>query len=192
MPPVILASGSPYRKELLARLISDFRCISPSVDEDSVKDSGLSPDQTAQKLARLKAETVAALHSDAIVIGSDQVADLNGQILGKPHTVERACQQLQRMSGVSHRLVTAFCLCFQQQRIEFSSITTLHMRSLTNEEIERYVVKDQPLDCAGSYRIEAAGIGLFEQIQTEDFTSIIGLPLIRLTTELRRLGVSIP
>ncbi|MBL8811396.1 MAG: septum formation protein Maf [Planctomycetaceae bacterium] len=192
MPPVILASGSPYRKELLQRVFSDFQCMAPNLDEESLKSSGLEPDRIAQHLARAKAEAVAANHADAIVIGSDQVADLDGQLLGKPHTVEQACLQLSLMSGSEHRLITAVCLCFQQHRVEFSCVTTLRMRSLTADEILRYVQRDQPLDCAGSYRIEAAGIGLFERIQTDDFTSIIGLPLIQLVTELRNLGVRIP
>lgn len=192
MPDVILASGSPYRRELLSRLISDFQCIAPNVDEEALKSSGLEPDEIAQRLASAKAEAIAANHPDAIVIGSDQVADLNGQLLGKPHTVEQACLQLSLMSGGKHHLITAVCLCFQQQRIEFRCITTLWMRTLSAQEILRYVQRDQPLDCSGSYRIEAAGIGLFERMETEDFTSIIGLPLIQLTTELLQLGVSIP
>lgn len=192
MPHVILASGSPYRKELLSRLLDQFRCISPEVDEDAVKSPGRSPDEIARHLARAKAEVIAHAEPEFIVIGSDQVADLNGQILGKPKTVENACAQLQQMAGRTHRLITAVCLCLDVHCIEFQCVTTLAMRSLSDEEILRYVTKDLPLDCAGSYRIEAAGISLFEQIETGDFTSIIGLPLIQLTSELRRLGVRIP
>lgn len=173
-------------------MIRDFECIAPNVDEDSIKSTGMEPGKVAQCLARAKAEAIASNHTNAIVIGSDQAADLNGQLLGKPHTVEQACQQLSLMAGTEHRLITAVCLCFQQHCIEFSCITKLHMRFLSADEIYRYVQKDQPLDCAGSYRIEAAGISLFEHIQTEDFTSIIGLPLIQVTTELRYLGVNIP
>lgn len=192
MTQVILASGSPYRKELLNRLLNEFRCISPEIEEDDFKKPGRSPEAVAQVLARAKAETVAAAEPESIVIGSDQVADLNGRILGKPKTFENACEQLRQMSGNTHQLVTAVCLCFGDQRIEFSCITSLVMRSLNPEEIHRYVSKDMPLDCAGSYRIEAAGISLFERVETDDFTSIIGLPLIQLTSELRRLGVAIP
>lgn len=192
MPHVILASGSPYRKELLSRLLDGFRCISPEIDEDAFKNSGRSPDEIARQLARAKAEVIAGTEPESIVIGSDQVADLSGLILGKPKTVENACEQLRQMAGNAHRLITAVCLCLGDRRIEFSCVTTLSMRSLSRDEIVRYVTKDVPLDCAGSYRIEAAGIGLFERIETDDFTSIIGLPLIQLTSELRRLGVQIP
>lgn len=192
MPHVILASGSPYRKELLTRLIDQFRCLSPEIDEDLVKNSGRSPEEIARHLARTKAEVIAHAEPESIVIGSDQVADLNGQILGKPKTIENACAQLQQMAGRTHRLITAVCLCLGDHRVEFCCVTTLAMRSLSHDEIQRYVTRDMPLDCAGSYRIEAAGIGLFNTIETDDFTSIIGLPLIQLTSELRQLGVQIP
>ncbi|MEN9553891.1 MAG: hypothetical protein RLZZ232_177 [Planctomycetota bacterium] len=191
MGNLILASGSPYRQELLKRIASNFQVIVPQVDEDSVKQSGLSPVDVASCLARMKAAAVAADYPDAVVIGSDQLVDLNGRILGKPGTAERACQQLQDMSGQSHRLLTAVCVmgpghgqdrCFLQE-------TVLWMRPLDHQEISAYVSRDQPLDCAGSYRIEAAGISLFEKIDTGDFTAIMGLPLIQLAAELRALGV---
>ena len=191
MGNLILASGSPYRQELLKRIASKFQVIVPQVDEDAVKQSGLSPVDVATCLARMKAAAVAADHPDAVVIGSDQLVDLNGRILCKPGTAERACQQLQDMSGQSHRLLTAVCVmgpgpgqerCFLQE-------TVLWMRPLDHEEISAYVSRDQPLDCAGSYRIEAAGISLFEKIDTGDFTAIMGLPLIQLAAELRALCV---
>ena len=188
MGKLILASGSPYRRELLKRLVSDFEVVVPDVDEEAVKDSGLPPADVACRLALMKATAVAELRPGAIVIGSDQLVDLDGRILGKPHTAERACQQLLDMAGRHHRLLTAVCVTGPHGVTQFIEETGLWMRTLETHEAEAYVLKDQPLDCAGSYRIEAAGIGLFERIETSDFTAIMGLPLMRLASVLRAIG----
>jgi len=189
---LILASGSTYRRELLSRIVSSFDTQIPGVDEDAIKNSGRSPLQTACTLASMKADTVAALNPSAIVIGSDQLVDLNGVILGKPGTPEQCCRQLTAMSGRTHRLITAVCVRTDTHSFEFTELTELQMHSLSPAEIQRYVERDAPIDCAGSYRIEAAGIALFRAIRTTDSTAIIGLPLLRLSRILRELGVSIP
>ena len=192
MKKLILASGSTYRRELLSRNVSSFEVQIPGVDEDAVKNSGRSPLQTACTLASMKAAAVAAKHPTAIVIGSDQLVDLNGVILGKPGTPEQCCRQLTAMSGQTHRLITAVCVQTDTHSYEFTELTELQMRPLDPAEIQRYVERDAPMDCAGSYRIEAAGIALFSAIRTTDSTAIIGLPLLRLSKILRELGVPIP
>lgn len=191
MGKLILASGSPYRQELLKRLVSDFEVVVPNVDEDLVKDSGLSPLDVACRLARMKATAVAEQHPGAIVIGSDQLVDLGGRILGKPHTVERACQQLLEMSGRYHRLLTAVCIIGPGGVTQFFAETGLWMRTLEEHEAAAYVRKDNPLDCAGSYRIEGGGIALFEKIETTDFTAIMGLPLMELGAVLRAMSLTL-
>ncbi len=147
-------------------------------------------------LAALKAEAVFDRFPDATVIGSDQVATVDGEILGKPHTFENAVEQLMKLSGRTHRLLTAVHICGPSNSghvpVSFLNEVQLTMRRLTRAELARYVERDQPLDCAGSYKIEEAGIGLFESVQCSDFTSIIGLPLMDVCTELRRRGFSIP
>jgi septum formation protein len=192
MPSVILASGSKYRRELLQRLLADFVCESPDVDEASFHSASISPDQLARQLAMEKARVIANRFPDAIVIGSDQLVDLNQTVLGKPGSASAAVEQLMTMSGKTHRLVTAVCVAFRERTIEFANITTLTMRTLTRDEATRYVERDQPIDCAGSYKIESLGISLFDRIETEDFTAITGLPLIQLSRELRLLGVDVP
>jgi septum formation protein len=190
--PIVLASSSKYRRELLQRLVPEFRWQSPDVDEDSFLFSGVVPESLAAILAGAKAEAVAKNHPDAVVIGSDQLADLNGEILGKPGSRDAAIAQLTRMSGQSHRLITAVCVIAPESRFDLLHITTLTMRRLSREEIERYVDRDQPIDCAGSYKIECLGISLFDHIETTDFTSIMGLPLIPLGKHLRSLGIQVP
>lgn len=197
MPPrLILASTSVYRRTLLSRLMTNFESIAPGVDErDAVADLR-DPELVATRLAALKAEAVFDRFPDATVIGSDQVATVDGEILGKPHTLENAVEQLMKLSGRTHRLLTAVHICGPTNSghvpVSFLNEVQLTMRSLTRMELARYVERDQPLDCAGSYKIEEAGIGLFESIQCSDFTSIIGLPLMDVSTELRRRGFSIP
>ncbi len=192
MPDVILASGSKYRRELLQRLLPEFGCESPDVDEASFHSPERSPDQLAIRLAFEKANVIAERFSESLVIGSDQLVDLDRTVLGKPGSVSAAVDQLMSMSGKTHRLVTAVCVSCRGQNFEFTNVTTLTMRTLTRDEATRYVERDQPIDCAGSYRIESLGIALFERIDTSDFTSIMGLPLIQLSSVLRDLGVAIP
>lgn len=192
MAELVLASTSTYRRELLQRLRLPFACAAPGIDEAAVKTLGAAPLALATELAQRKARAVAARHPDAIVIGSDQVATIDGHVLDKPGTAARAAAQLQQLQGREHQLLTAVCLVHAGGEATFCDVTRLCMRALSAAEIERYVALDQPLDCAGSYKIERLGIALFAAISCEDQTAIIGLPLLRLATELRQLGLAIP
>lgn len=190
---ILLASSSRYRRELLGRLLPRFDSVSPDVDEHAFHELEPTPDSLAQRLAMEKTLAVFRRFPDAIVIGSDQLADLNGQVLGKPGTVSAAVDQLLSMSGKTHRLLTAVCIAAPGKPLtSILNETRLTMRSLTPQEALRYVERDQPLDCAGSYKIESLGISLFEKIETADFTAIMGLPLIQVSQSLRELGVAIP
>ncbi len=186
--PLILASTSKYRGELLSQLGWTFEAVAPGVDEDKLKDSGLSPANLATTLSKFKAEAVFAKRPDCCVIGSDQVCSLEGKILGKPGTIERAAEQLSFMQGKSHELLTAVTILHPGGTETFLNRTILHMRALNLKEIHSYVARDLPLDCAGSYKLESAGIKLFKNIEMNDHTAIIGLPLIELSSTLLKLG----
>ena len=191
---LILASTSKYRRELLERLRVPFDCVAPNVDERAIQ-AGLvdvEPEQIARELARAKAAEVAARFPNAVVIGSDQICVCQGKIFGKPGTAERACEQLGLLAGKSHRLITAVCIISGGDGELFGDVTELKMRSLTLGEIERYVAADQPLDCAGSYKLECLGISLFDSITSADHTAITGLPLSLVARTLRRLGWQVP
>lgn len=185
---LILASTSKYRRALLAQLGWSFEAISPGVDEDQVKQDESNPSELAQILAKMKAEAVFLKRPESCVIGSDQVCVLGNEILGKPVTKEKAFDQLMKMQGRSHELITAVCLIYPEKQIQFINKTILHMRELTTVEINNYIEADLPLDCAGSYKLESQGIKLFEKIEMDDHTSIIGLPLIQLSKHLLELG----
>ncbi len=189
---LILASTSPYRRALLGRLGLPFRVMAPRVNEETFKTMGLAPRALAEILAAQKASVVAERDRDAIVIGSDQVAEVEGRILDKPGTAEAAEAQLRMLSGRDHRLITAIDVMHRGLHNSHTDVTTLTMRALDDDAIRRYVEADQPLDCAGSYKLEVRGISLFERIESADHTAIVGLPLIALTTILRSLGVVIP
>ena len=184
--PLILGSTSRYRKELLTRLRIPFETASPDVDE--TPHSNESPKDLALRLALAKARAVALKYPEAVVIGSDQVCTLGGVIFDKPGTPEKAYEQLQIMQEKTHELITAVTLISPLGVKCFVNKTTLHMRALTPEQIKNYVDEDKPLDCAGSYKLESRGMKLFEKIEMNDHTSIIGLPLIELTSELLRMG----
>ena len=186
--PLILASSSKYRGALLSQLGWPFEAISPEVDEDQLKTLNLTSLQIAQTLARLKAEAIFHKRPEACVIGSDQVCSLGGEILSKPGTKEHAFKQLFKMQGRAHELVTAVTVLSPQGDIQFFNQTILHMRPLKETEILRYIEEDLPLDCAGSYKLESKGIKLFEKIEMDDHTSIIGLPLIQLNNFLLKMG----
>jgi septum formation protein len=189
---VILASSSVYRHELLSRLLLQFRAVSPDVDEAAFHADCPTSEQLVARLAYEKASAVFRNFPDSIVVGSDQLVDLDGSLLGKPGEKDAAISQLMTMSGRSHRLLTAVCVLGPKRKAEFLNETLLTMRSLTRGEVERYIDRDQPFNCAGSYRIERLGISLFDQIRTEDFTAIMGLPLIRLGEVLRDFGIAVP
>lgn len=185
---LILASSSRYRRELLDRLGLSYRCVSPEVDE-TVKE-GETPLAVCARLARAKALAVAQANPGAVVIGSDQVCDLGGITLGKPHTFERAVEQLLRMQGRQLVFHTAVCVVHADGPFEETvSDTTIRMRPLSRETIEDYVRREQPYDCAGSAKIEKLGIALMESVHSDDPTSLIGLPLMRVTSMLCRAGI---
>lgn len=190
MKSLVLASTSPYRRELLEKLGLPFTFKKPLIDEEKEKDPRWSPLETAEKLATLKAKSLANLGS--IVIGGDQLVALDNAILGKPHNFENAVKQLLQMQGRTHELITSVCLFDDLKPSLFTNITRLHMKSLSKAQIETYVQWDQPFDCAGSYKIEKKGITLFEKIETSDFTAIQGLPLIELSEKLKQLGMMTP
>ncbi|MES2611453.1 MAG: Maf family nucleotide pyrophosphatase [Pseudomonadota bacterium] len=190
--PVVLGSTSRYRHELLSRLNLPFEVASPDVDETPAP--GEVPRDLALRLALAKARAVARLHPEAVVIGSDQVADLAGQPLGKPGTHERAVQQLRQMRGQTVIFQTAVATVCQASGFEQVDIAPVEVRfrDLSDDEIERYLRAEQPYDCAGSAKSEGLGIALLEAIHSDDPTALIGLPLIRTCRMLRAAGVVLP
>jgi len=188
---LVLASTSPYRRELLARLCLPFDTARPEVDESPL--SGETPTALAARLAEAKAAAIARPGSDAWVIGSDQVAELDGAPLGKPGDAARARDQLAAMAGRAVRFHTAVCLGHGDgRRLRAMDTTTVRFRPLTGAEIARYVAAEQPLDCAGSFKAEGLGISLFEAIDSRDPTALIGLPLIATARLLREAGFPLP
>lgn len=190
--PLILGSTSRYRRELLERLRHAFTVVAPNVDETPFPNE--LPSALAQRLALAKARDVAARHPDAVVIGSDQVADLNGEPLGKPGTHERAVEQLRRMSGQTVIFQTALAVVCVDDKFERSDLAAVEVRfrSLVDAEIERYLRAEQPYDCAGSAKSEGLGIALLEAIHSDDPTALVGLPLIRTARLLRAAGKILP
>jgi septum formation protein len=188
-PPVILASTSRYRRELLTRLRLPFEVEAPGVDE--TPRPGENPASLAQRLALEKARAVAARRPEAAVIGSDQVADLHGEPIGKPGDHARAVQQLQRMSGqrvVFQTAVAVVCPAVGFERTLLAPVVVT-FRRLSQIEIEHYLHTEQPYDCAGSARSEALGIALVSSIESDDPSALVGLPLIRTCELLRQAGV---
>lgn len=192
MPDIILASTSAYRRALLERLGLPFATARPDVDESPLP--GESPQTLAERLALAKAEAVLDRSLDsAWVIGSDQVAELGGQPLGKPGRHAVAVAQLRSMSGREVRFLTALCLAGPGgRRLQALDVTTVRFRTLGEDEIERYVAREQPLDCAGSFKCEGLGIALFDEIDNRDPTALIGLPLIATARLLREAGFVVP
>ena len=190
--PLILGSTSPYRHALLSRLGLPFQTVNPEVDETPLP--GETPAALALRLARQKAASVARHHPQAIVIGSDQVADLHGEPLGKPGNHERARTQLARMSGQTVVFQTALSVQCLETGFEQSAVVPVRVvfRDLGADEIERYLCAEQPYDCAGSAKSEGLGIALLEQIDNNDPTALIGLPLIRTCQMLRAAGLAVP
>ncbi len=189
---LILASTSPYRRQLLQRLGVPFRCSAPEVDESVFQSLGLAPQNLAERLAEEKARAVSRKEPGAFVLGGDQLATIDNQILGKPGEFDAAVEQLMFLSGRTHTLITAVALVRDAEIWTHTDLTTLHMRALSRDEIRRYVEADRPLDCAGAYKLEARGIVLFERIESEDQSAITGLPLMALTSLLRERGFAIP
>ena len=189
---LILGSTSPYRRALLQRLRLDFTVAAPDVDETALP--GEAPRDLALRLALAKAHAVAAHNPGAVVIGSDQVADLAGQPLGKPGTHERATAQLRQMSGHSVIFQTAVAVVCPETGFEQVDLApvVVRFRELSDAEIERYLRAEQPYDCAGSAKSEGLGISLLDAIDSDDPTALIGLPLIRTCRLLRAAGLVLP
>lgn len=191
MTRIVLASTSPYRRELLQRLRLPFDVLAPRVDEATLPAEA--PRTTALRLARAKAEEVAARAADAIVIGSDQVADVGGTALSKPGSHEAALEQLERMQGrtiVFHTALAVFDAARGNALVDCVP-TSVHFRRLSRVALETYLRAEQPYDCAGAAKIEGLGIALVEAVESDDPTALIGLPLIRLTAMLEELGVRV-
>ncbi len=189
---LVLGSSSRYRRELLERLRLPFAVATPETDESPLP--GEAPRALALRLALAKARAVAALHPQAIVIGSDQVADLAGEPLGKPGNHERATAQLRRMSGQSVIFQTAVAVVCADSGFEAVDIAPVEVRfrPLDDASIERYLRAEQPYDCAGSAKSEGLGIALLDAIVSDDPTALIGLPLIRTCRMLRAAGLVLP
>jgi septum formation protein len=189
---LILASTSPYRRLLLARLGLPFECVAPAAEE--VRLPGEPAAQMAIRLARLKAEAVARQYPAAVVIGSDQVALRGSEVLGKPGTVERCREQLLRSSGQAVIFLTAVHVIdgLAGRSETHTDRTVAQFRDLTSAEIDRYIERDLPLDCAGGFKAESLGIALFERIESTDPTGLTGLPLSFVAAALRRAGLAVP
>ncbi|WP_426702798.1 Maf family protein [Rhodanobacter sp. Col0626] len=191
-PRIVLGSTSRYRAELLRRLLTDFTPSAPGTDETSL--AGEIPAARALRLAVAKAAAAATGIHDALVIGSDQVAELDGQLLDKPGTADRARAQLTASSGREVHFHTALCLLDTRDGRQRTHVdhTCVRFRELGAAEIDRYIEREQPWDCAGSFKCEGLGISLFESIDNRDPTALIGLPLIALSRLLREAGFTLP
>lgn len=191
-PAIVLASSSPYRRGLLDRLLAEFEAVSPDVDESNSK--GLAPAELARHLARAKAEVVSAKARDALIIGADQLAVLDGKVLGKPGTHQKAVEQLLAASGQAVRFLTAVCMLdpVTRKRYEHVDETVVQFREFDRRLAEAYLRLDEPYDCAGSFKLEGAGFVLFESVKTDDPTALIGLPMIWISDRLLDLGYLLP
>jgi septum formation protein len=191
MPKLVLASTSPFRQQLLQKLQLEFDTASPNIDESRME--GETPEQLVARLAEQKAMAVAADHPDSLIIGSDQVAVNDGEILGKPGSHDRAVAQLMSASGKRVTFLTGLCLYnsatgdSQVEVVPFGVV----FRALDKQQIENYLRAEQPYHCAGSFKSEALGIALFERLEGEDPNTLIGLPLIRLVRMLEAEGVRV-
>ncbi|MHC8410181.1 Maf family protein [Pseudomonas sp. Hz4] len=192
MLPLLLASSSVYRRELLTRLQLPFTCSSPNIDESHRPDE--SAVELVKRLAEEKARALAGSHPTHLIIGSDQVAVLGDRLIGKPHTFEKAREQLLAASGTRVTFLTGLALLNSQTGVcQVDCVPfTVHMRTLDPSRIERYLHAEQPYDCAGSFKAEGLGVSLFQSTEGPDATSLIGLPLIRLVDMLLAEGVQIP
>ncbi|WP_299013847.1 nucleoside triphosphate pyrophosphatase [uncultured Photobacterium sp.] len=189
--PLLLASTSPFRKALLDKLHYPFDTASPETDESPLANE--MAEQLVMRLAEAKAKTCAPDYPEHLIIGSDQVCVINGEIVGKPHTVEKACQQLQAASGQTVTFYTGLCL--HNAKTGHSDIICelfhVHFRALTEQEIYNYVEREKPLNCAGSFKSEGLGIALFDRLEGRDPNTLVGLPLIALREMLAKQGICI-
>ncbi|BAO44466.1 Maf family protein [Thiolapillus brandeum] len=192
MLELVLGSTSPFRRELLEKLGLPFSTAAPDVDE--THDAGETPQQLVRRLAEAKARAVSGQHPNALIIGSDQVACVDEQILGKPGSRDKATRQLNTMSGKTVTFHTGLCLYNSQaDRVQVSCEPyRVHFRTLDSQQIARYVDKEQPYNCAGSFKSEGLGITLFRKLEGDDPNILVGLPLIRLVEMLDKEGVVLP
>ena len=191
MQTLVLGSSSPFRATLLGKLNLPFITVSPDIDESPQQKE--TPTALVERLAQQKAMAIAADHSHALIIGSDQVAVINGNILGKPGTHDKALEQLKLASGKTVRFVTGLAL-YDARRDKMQSLVEpfdVTFRTLTDNEIEAYLLAEQPYQCAGSFKSEGLGICLFDQLSGDDPNSLVGLPLIQLTRLLNNAGVNV-
>ena len=188
---LILGSSSPYRKKLLQKLPVDFECFSPNIDETALQNE--SPEALVERLSIEKAIAVAEHFEDSLIISSDQIAIFKDEILGKPHSHERAVAMLSSFSGHTVRFETGLCLYnTNTKQHQYTSVPTLvHFRPLSEETIEQYLKTDQPYQCAGSFQAEGLGIVLFDMLESKDPNALIGLPLIALNTMLLNEGFDV-
>jgi MAF protein len=191
MPHLVLASSSRYRQALLGKLGLPFAAAAPDIDESPLP--GETPRALVERLAAAKARALATRFPHHLIIGSDQVACLDDRVLGKPGTEAAAREQLRLASGRSVEFLTGLCLLDSASGIErtLTEPFRVHFRTLTETQIARYVEREQPLDCAGSFKSEGLGIALFERLEGNDPNALIGLPLIRLTHLLEQAGVAV-
>ncbi len=190
--PLVLGSSSPFRKELLQRLQLPFESHSPDIDETALVEE--SPQQLVERLAIGKAQEVAKSYPAHLVIGSDQVAVNEGEILGKPGSFDKAVEQLSKASGKVVQFYTGLTLLNSQSGVVQSEVVpfAVHFRSLSEERIERYLKAEEPYNCAGSFKSEGLGITLFERLSGDDPSALMGLPLIRLVRMLEQQGAQFP
>jgi septum formation protein len=191
-PQILLASASRYRQGLLDRFLDDYETVTPDVDESP--EPGENPEALAGRLARKKAETVSSTRQGALIIGADQLAVLDGTVLGKPGDHQKAVEQLLAASGKAVRFLTAVCVLdpASHRRYEHIDTTTVRFRQFDRRLADAYLHHDKPYDCAGSFKIEGAGFVLFESVTTDDPTALIGLPMIWLAGTLQELDYLLP
>lgn len=189
---LILASQSPYRRAQLTQFGVSFRAETPRVDEEELKARGPKDlSELTRFLATEKAKSLSQDFPDAVILGSDQVADLEGRRLDKPGSRDGAIAQLKMMSGRTHRLITSLALLYKGNLLMFTDITSIELKVLSEAQIAAYVDQDRPFDCAGSYKIEKAGLALVKSLQSSDPSAIQGLPLLSLARGLDELGFSL-
>lgn len=192
MTPLILASSSVFRKQLLERLTVNFECISPQIDESTHPDE--SPQEYVVRLAKEKAAEIGRSHEDALIIGSDQCCVNNQRILGKPRDHQQAVEQLQAAAGKKIDFFTGVSIQHPASgwQRDWLDIYTVEFRELTLDEIERYLAREKPYNCAGSFKSEQLGISLCQAMHGNDPTALIGLPLMRVASTLREFGMQLP
>ena len=191
-PTIFLASSSPYRRGLLDRFLDSYETVSPDVDESN--EQGLGAEELASYLARKKAEAIAVNARNALIIGADQLAVLEDQVLGKPGGHQKAIEQLLAASGKAVTFLTAVCILdpIGRTRYEHTDVTTVRFRQFDRRLAEAYLRHDEPYDCAGSFKLEGAGFVLFESVKTDDPTALIGLPMMWVADRLLQLGYLLP